>query len=243
MNDFGGNRTHFITDTNPQQIIEQLKSRGIDEAHFNNGTFTLPKDIFAPNFLAAFQRVLDLQKDMQTPLIVALNSDKSMRDSYVGKGNEKELNDNLVSQEDRAENILSLLGAMYAHRHCVVVMYDEQTPRELYAELTKRIKTLSLHKVGFGTSPDDKPIIGSKNFAFVHASPLYNDEKPVMHSETPSTDPSARTPDVVEKLTEEVGPHGQPYITTKGGLLMPVPAALQKYSATKDDPRPQFLQS
>lgn len=242
MQDFGGENTHFVQDLNVSDITSSLRARGICDAHFNNGTFTLPKDVFAPNFLAAFQRILDLHPDTRSSLIVALNSDKSMRDSYRGKPNEEELNDELKSQEVRAENILSLLGSMYPYRKSAVIIYDEQTPRELYSalKLQKTIEMLSLHKVGFGTSPGDKPIIGSAEFPFVHASPLYNDEKPVMHQDTPVDDPSARAPDMVEKLTEKRGLHKKPYITTKGGLLIPVPKELAKYSAPPSGPRLNF---
>ncbi|MEM6811353.1 MAG: hypothetical protein AAF549_02690 [Pseudomonadota bacterium] len=243
MHDFGGTNIHFIEELDPTDIVSSLKARGIENAHFNNGTFNLPRDIFAPNFLAAFQRILDLQKDRQSPLVVALNSNISMRDSFVGKPNEEELNDKLISQDERAENILSLLGTQYPYRQVVVILYDEQTPAELYGALRDSLNMLSLHKVGYGTNPKDKPIIGSKFFSFVHASPLYNDEKPAMHQETPQDHPTARTPDVVEKLTEEIGPHGQPYITTKGGLLMPVAKELRQYSATENDPRPAYQQS
>jgi hypothetical protein len=166
-----------------------------------------------------------------------------MRDFYVGKPNEKELNDELLSQEARAENILSLLEKMYPYRKSAVILYDEQTPRELYSALQAQVDLLSLHKIGYGTNSKDKPIIGGVYFPFVHASPLYNDEKPLMHSDTPSEDSSARKPDVTERLTETVGPHGTPYITTAGGLLMSVPKDLQKYSALSDDPRPALQNS
>jgi hypothetical protein len=231
MQGFGGQNIHIIRDTDPRDIHAQLKALGIKGGHFNNGTFTLPKDKFAPAFLATFKRISDILEDNDAPLIVAINSDKSMIDSYEGKENEEDLVAKLVPQQERAQNVTSLLSALYPDRPVVAIFYDEQTPFELYEELYVSGYSMdSLHKVGFGTSLDDKPIIGAEFFDWVYACPLPFDEKPVMHQDTRDATSTDRQPDVVEKLTEVIGPHGKPYITKEGKLLFPVPPTLQKYA-------------
>ncbi len=238
MQDFGGQNTHIITDTDPRAIHAQLAARGIQSGHFNNGTFNMPKDKFAPAFLAAFKRVLDLHDgETETPLIVAINSDKSMINSYQDKENKNELISKLILQQERAQNVVSLLSALYPDRPVVAIFYDEQTPFELYEDFYVRDFSMnSLHKVGFGTSREDKPIIGAQFFNLVYACPLPFDEKPVMYKDTRDTVSTDRQPDFVEKLTEVNGPHGRPYITKDGKILFDLPPALEHYSATVDAP-------
>ncbi len=242
MQSFGGQNAHIITDASPVAIASQLNARGITAGHFNNGTFMLPKDKFAPAFLAAEKRVTDLRDPVDGPdvaIIVAINSDKSMRDSYLGKDNEAELNANLIPQTQRANDTVGLLSALFPNRPVAVIFYDEQTPHELYEGLSKEgFGMKSLHKVGYGTSADDKPIIGSEFFDWVYACPLPFDAKPVMHKDTRDAVATDRRPDVVEKLTEAVGPHGAPYITAQGKLLFPVPASLSQYAAAQGGPAP-----
>ncbi len=231
MQEFGGQKTHIIDAVGADAIYDALVVRGITEAHFNNGTFTLPKNTFAPAFLAAFKRVTDLRDPVVgagIPLVVAINSDKSMRDSYVGKDNEAELNQKLVPQHERAQNAVSLLSALYPHRKVAAVFYDEQTPHELYQGLSANgFGMKSLHKVGFGTSADEKPIIGAEFFDFVYACPLPFDAKPIMYTDTRDALPTDTRPNLVEKLTEVIGPHGAPYMLKDGTLLFPLPLDLQ----------------
>ncbi len=237
MQAFGGQKVHIIEETGAKSIHEALVSRGIYEGHFNNGTFTLPKEKFAPAFLAAFKRVTDLRDSINgsnVSLVVAINSDKSMRDSYAGKDDEAKLIENLVPQLERAENAASLLSALYPDRPVAIVFYDEQTPHELYSGLSERGFGLkSLHKVGFGTNKDEKPIIGAEFFEWVYACPLPFDAKPVMYSDTRDALETDVRPNIVEKLTVEHGPHGAPYILKDGTLLFPLPADL-KYLGVRE---------
>ncbi|MFA5591719.1 MAG: hypothetical protein WC989_00195 [Micavibrio sp.] len=241
MKSFGGQHTHIIQETGADSILKALKARGIKAGHFNNGTFMLPEEKLVPAFLSAFKRVVDLRNDNETPLIVAINSDKSMLASYQGKENEQDLIRGLVPQQQRAEMVVSILSALWPERDAAAIFYDEDTPYALYSGLHGGGFGLkSLHKVGYGTNPSDKPIIGAEFFDWVYACPLYNDERPVMHKETRNAQPADRQPDLVERLTDETGPHGKPYITAGGKLLFPVPPALQKYAPVAEDgPRPE----
>ncbi len=234
MEGFGGQNAHIITDTNPAEILNALHARGINEGHFNNGTFTLPRNIFAPAFLAAQKRIADLRDDIDgelMPMIIAINSDKSMRDSYVARPDEADLNLKLIDQNQRAKNVVSTLSALFPKRPVVAIFYDEQTPYELYKFLYDNAFNMkSLHKVGFGTSADEKPIIGAEFFEWVYAYPLPFDAKPVMYADTRDVNAQDVRPNLVEKLTEVIGLHGSSYITTKGKLLFPLPEALQEFA-------------
>lgn len=237
MQDFGGQKVHVIEETGAAAIFDALKARGITQAHFNNGTFTLPKQKFAPAFLAAFKRVTDLRDPVNgadVPLVVAINSDKSMKDSYAGKDNEAALSANLVPQAERAENVASLLSALYPDRPVAIVFYDEQTPRELYSGLSGYGFGLkSLHKVGFGTSREEKPIVGAEFFEWVFACPLPFEAKPVMYNDTRDSLETDVRPNLVEKLTVVHGPHGAPYMIPDGTLLFSLPMDL-KYLGVRE---------
>ncbi|PZO82695.1 MAG: hypothetical protein DI626_09835 [Micavibrio aeruginosavorus] len=247
MQDFGGQKVHIIEETGAAAIFDALKARGITQAHFNNGTFMLPKEKFAPAFLAAFKRVTDLRdpvNGVNVPLVVAINSDKSMKDSYAGKDNEAALVENLVPQEERAANAASLLSSLYPDRSVAVVFYDEQTPHEIYSGLSKLGFGLkSLHKVGFGTSDKEKPIIGAEFFEWVFACPLPFDAKPVMYNDTRDALETDVRPNLVEKLTVVHGPHGAPYMIPDGTLLFSLPMEL-KYLGVREtrlgDAAPEF---
>ncbi len=235
MRSFGGQNTHVVKDTDPQVISNSLNALGIKDGHFNNGTFTLPKDVFAPAFLAAFKRVIDLKDGIDTPLIVAINSDISMIQSFKGKDNEAELVKTLISQEERAQNVISLLSGLFPNRSVVAVFYDEQTPHELYRGLSQNgFGMRSLHKVGYGTTPNEKPIVGAEFFEWVYACPLPHDAKPFMYNDTRDVNSNDRQPDVVEKLTEVIGPHGSPYLTKEGLPLFKLPTELAYLGVKKD---------
>ena len=245
MCSFGGTNTHIIEDTNPEIILTRLNSIGIRRGHFNNGTYTLPKDVFAPAFLAAFRRVIDLQPEAGVPLIVAINSDKSMIDSFKGKNNEDVLVQDLAPQIERAKNVTSLLSALFPDRQTVAIFYDEQTPFELYEALNKNgFDISSLHKVGFGTSPDDKPIIGAQFANWVYACPAPFAGKPVMYTDTRAANEFDTRPNLVEDITEVIGPHGATYIQKGNGgkILFPVPAVLSQYSLATQGVQPALKQ-
>lgn len=225
---------HIIQSTSLKDIFSGLARLNLHRAHFNNGTFTLPVDTYAPGFLAGFQCTLDqVEAAPDDALIVAINSDQSMQDSYWGKPDEKEQIANLIPEIERASDLVDLMAAMYPDRQNVVIMYDNPTPEELYRNLRRSFPSLgaSLHKIGFGTNPNDKPIVGGKYFDHLLAYPFHFDGKPVLHAETRKRLPEDRDPDAVEKLTEFIGPHGAPYITPGGGLLFPVLSVLQRFAA------------
>lgn len=245
MQGFGGQKTHIIEDTNRRLILRQLQALGIESAHVTNGTYMLPRDKLAPSFLAAYKRVIDLKGDMAGPLLIAANSDKSMLDTYASKPNREELVANLVPQEIRLSTVVSLASELFPDRTVVGVFYDEDTPKKLYGVLKAAHPSFAtLHKTGYGTSPDDKPIVGAKQADWVFACPLFYDAKPVMHADTRNFELSHRVPDVIEDLTTVIGPHGQPYITKQGGLLFPLPASLMQYAAPSNGgPKPEDPQA
>lgn len=231
--------THIVQSTSLRDIFREMARLNLGRAHFNNGTFTLPVDTYAPGFLAAFQCTLDqLKAAPYDALIVAINSDQSMLDSYWGKPDEAELIKKLIPEDKRASDLVDLMAAMYPDRQNVVIKYDNPTPEELYRNMRRTFPSLgaSLHKLGFGTNPKDRPIIGGKYFDHLLAYPFHFDAKPVMHADTRERLPEDRDPDAVEKLTEIIGPHGQPYITSDGKLLFPVPPALQQFAAPRQGP-------
>jgi hypothetical protein len=59
-------------------IIPALAGKDIGAGHFTNGTYAPPAALAVPTVLAGFQYAVDREVNKDTPLIIAVNSDKSM---------------------------------------------------------------------------------------------------------------------------------------------------------------------
>ena len=167
---------HLIHSTKKHEILAELQRLEVKGAHFTNGVYSMSTKIIVPTTLAGFRYVLESQPHL--PLIIALNSDESMR--QIGK--------EVEPQEVRAEKIAGPLAEAFPDNKVLILFYDETTPNELYATLKRYHHTRTLHKWGYGTEPSAPKIEGAELFDFVYAYPLPNDQKPVCWYETPLAD-------------------------------------------------------
>jgi hypothetical protein len=161
-------------------LINELKEHGISEGHFTNGTYSAPSDVVLPTTLAGFNYVIDHETKPGIPLIIAVNSAKSMLGILDKKGASEDERNALENQQVRAEKVAIPLALEHPDRKVVIVFYDEETPNKLYDELKKNGFGLeSLHKWGYGTKPGAPVIEGAENFNVVYGFPLPNDDKPL----------------------------------------------------------------
>lgn len=224
---------HIIETTDKAVIASKLGilTRGGGSVFANNGTYAFPKDALLPTTLAAFQFIVDrFATSPNDVLLVALNSDASMQVFYDGKGTPAEERENFVT---RAAKITGALSSQFAGHRVVIIVYDEETPHELYEHLSNSGLPLdTLYKFGYGTDKKAPPIIGGEFFERVLAFPMPNDEKPFAFDQTEMRG----MPFVPEfyNLTKEDGSHGVPYLTPQGKILFPVVPELRKYTASFD---------
>lgn len=235
MQGFGGANIHLLNGSSTDDTIRYLKAVGIigvipRAVHMTNGTYTLPISKIVPTTLAGFacinQKLGFFSKS--DVIMIAFNSDKSMRNSYVGRPNQQKLNDELESEEVRAKKVLLPLSEYFVGHDIVGVFYDEETPLELFTAFKRAgLNMKTIHKHGYGTNPDDKPIIGAGFFERVFAFPLLGDERPVMHNETRVSngyDVYPKPEDVIKLWEEKLG--GLSYLSTDGRILFPAPSSL-----------------
>lgn len=162
-----------IHSTDFADIIAVLPAGG---AHFTNGTYAPPAALIVPTTLAGFEHVNSVEA---LPMVVAINSDVSMRN--MGKGE-------FESQLLRAEKIKRPLAEKFPNQEIYIIFYDEPTPVELYKALAATGRTATLHKWGYGTTPEAPRIEGAEFFKTVYAFPLPNDTKPVCWFDTAPQD-------------------------------------------------------
>lgn len=136
-------------------------------AHITNGTYAYSPSLILPTTLVGFEYVSKLKK---LPLIVAINSDKSM--NRIGKSDYEE-------QNSRANKVGIPLSKHFSDHQIIIIFFDEETPTSLYKILSKYKVTTTLHKWGYGTNPSAPKIEGAEFFDKVYAFPLLNDKKPV----------------------------------------------------------------
>lgn len=222
-------RTVTINLTDKDGIVECLKKIGVDRAHFTNGTYTMPVDKMMPTTLAGFQCVSDNFSKPTDAFVIAINSDISMSRIMDAKNASVEERAAVESQLMRAHKVAGPLQAQHPDREIVVMFYDEDTPTALYDHLAENgFDMVTLHKHGYGTEPNAPRIEGAHNFSKVLAFPLPHDEKPVCYELTQRGNQTGTV--TVVKLTEEVGPHGAPYISKSGEVLFPLNHdSLKKY--------------
>lgn len=168
----------LIESTAHEEILTKLNLLNVTNAHFTNGTFALAPEITVATTLAGFKHVLtDSHPDL--PLVIAINSDESMR--LIGKTDFKD-------QKTRASIVAKPLAETFPNNRVIVMFYDEKTPNKLYELLAKNKITYSLHKWGYGTEPNAPKIEGAELFHVVYGYPLVMDTKPVCWEDTPVVD-------------------------------------------------------
>lgn len=168
----------LIESTNHEEILAKLKALDVASAHFTNGTYAFGPEITVATTLAGFKHVLaDNNPDL--PLIIAINSDESMR--LLGKTDFKD-------QKTRANIVAKPLAEAFPKNKVIIMFYDEKTPNKLYELLSKNKITYSLYKWGYGTEPNAPKIEGAELFSVVYGYPLVNDTKPVCWEDTPVVD-------------------------------------------------------
>lgn len=225
-------------------LVEKFSS-----GHFTNGTYAPPTALVVPSNLAAFQYAADNEITENTPVIIAVNSDKSMSgiiDKKIELGTASNADkERLEDQNARALKVAVPLALQHPNRRVVAVFYDEETPNWLYGSLRAEsfgMETLS--KGGYGTDPNAGVIEGAENFRRVNAHPLPNDIKPVCAELTRKTGQKGNVH--IVDLRTEIGPHGRPYISPKNECLFPLAAELAIYgeqisqpsAAAKPTPQP-----
>lgn len=221
---------------NKASILIGLQDHGVTAGHFTNGTYIMPIGKIIPTTLCAFEYVKDYLARPGDALVIAINSDHSMRGIMDAKNASPEDRASVEDQVARARKVSIPLALQHPDRQIVILFYDEETPTPLYDFLAENgFNMQSLHKWGFGTEKGGKRIEGAHNFATVLALPLPNDTKPVCYELTQEEDQTDIN--IIVKLTETIGSHGAPYITAAGELLFPLnDAALQIYGPRSESP-------
>lgn len=200
----------IINSTNPEQITAELYRMHVKGAHFTNGTYAPPAKMIVPTTLAGFKHVTKLYP--QLPIIVATNSDESMR--CIGKTD-------FESQDVRAKKVAEPLAEMFPNNKIIILFYDEATPNNLYKALKGQGHTRTLHKWGYGTTPDAPKIEGAEFFEHIYAYPLPNEQKPVCWNETPGLETQQTL--IVEDLRGR--------LIAADGVLFEVPESLRQHQS------------
>lgn len=200
----------LIESTKHEEILAKLNLLGVTSAHFTNGTFAFGPEITVATTLAGFKHVI-ADNNPNLPLIIAINSDDSMR--LLDKADFK-------NQKTRAQIIAKPLAEAFPENQVIVIFYDEKTPNQLYELLAKNKMTHSLYKWGYGTEPNVPKIEGAELFDVVYAYPLVDDKKALCWNDTPVVDQTSiiKVADLRGKL-----------ITAERKCLFPLPESLKIY--------------
>lgn len=224
---------HMIAGTDEQGIAADISALNIGNIHCTNGTYMMPAEKIVPTFLAGFQFIDQEVAEKNDAFLVAVNSDKSMRNIMTAKGTPDAA---FEPQQIRAQKMADPLAALFPDRQIIVVFYDKDTPTDLYNTLATEgdLRLASLFKWGYGTDPNAPRIEGAGNFTRVFGFPLPNDEKAICHDLTPVEDQS----EMVQVLKL-----GQ-YITADNKLVFDLPESLANYrskpAAAGSPPSPQI---
>ena len=202
-------------------VPEQLACiEGSPDIHATNGTYMHPAKAIVPKMLAAFQFVADFVAKPDDIFVVAVNSDISMRGIMNAKNAGAAEIATLQSETRRALKVLIPLALQHPNRIIVSMFYDEDTPQRLCdAVHSARVALGSLHKWDYGTEPNASKHIGVYRFNNTYSFPSPADSNPVSFYLPPHEDQSGIVK--VERLTEEFGKHGAPYMNMAGQLLFP----------------------
>jgi len=201
----------MIESTNHEEIFARLQALKVTGAHFTNGTYAFGPEKTVATTLAGFKYVLTAN-DPDLPLIIAINSDTSMR--LMGKTD-------FLNQKTRADNVLKPLAKAFPDNEVIGIFYDDKTPNDLYAFLAKNNITHTLYKWGYGTQPEVPKIEGAELFKVVYAYPLVDDLKPLCWEETP----------VVNQTNIKVVDLRGVLITPDRKCLFPLPESLSCYQS------------
>jgi hypothetical protein len=233
MKKVGEDRTVIIGYTRPSVMVVELNKHGFKEGHFTDTEFLKAED--EPMLLASYKRVTDLHSNKKVPLIVALNSDQSLRDFYLGKPNEAELKANHIPQNIRAKKVVSLLSECFPDRKIAVVFFNEPDAYELYKSLNFwGMGMRTVHKTGLDVKQQNKPVIGGGFFDYVFAWPHYTGNKPLTHVDREKLFKGDRKPHRVEDLTKLQMQFNSRYISKEGALLFKLPKKLKHYGPRDD---------
>lgn len=203
---------HYVESLKINDIAEVISKFG-KGAHFTNGTYAFAAELIVPTTLAGFKRVTQTQAHL--PLVIAVNSDVSM--NVLGKRD-------FEPQATRAAKAAEPLAKLFTNNHIIIIYYDEKTPNELYEGLKSYNLTRTLHKWGYGTTPDTPKIEGAECFEIVYGFPLPNDIKPVCYDDTAMAEKPQKI--VVDDLRDS--------LISKEGLLFELPEELQMYAAKQE---------
>lgn len=233
MNETADNKVSLIFDTDLLNISAVLDATseidGVEVMHATNGTYIADPDLYLPTLISGFQYIADNVAGERDAFVVFINSDQSLKDMYDKTGDERFKD--FPDQFERMTVIAKAMQVQFQGRPIIIGYYDQETPTELYETLSNEsyVAMGSLYKFGYGTNPEAKKIEGADCFDVTIGFPFPNDAKPVCHDITDAEDQSH----VVEvfKLTEEIGPHGKPYMTSDNKVLFPLAEELQQHSA------------
>lgn len=199
-----------IESTDHQAILAKLKLLAPEGAHFTNGTYALPQRITVATTLAGFKYVLD-NNNSALPLVIAINSDKSMQDMKKTGFEE---------QNARAKDVAIPLAETFPHNRIIVIFYDEPTPNALYEVLSEKNMTCSLSKWGYGTDSNAPRIEGAEYFQIVYGFPFVDDLKAVCWQDTERGNQQGRI---------EVADLRGTLITPQRQCLFPLPGHLSAF--------------
>lgn len=169
---------HLIESTAPEEILAKLKVLDVTSAHFTNGAYAFGPEITVATTLAGFKHVVT-DNVPGLPLVIAVNSDESMR--ALGKTDFKD-------QKTRADIVAKPLAEAFPGNKVIVMFYDEKTPNKLFESLHEKKITHTLYKWGYGTAPDAPKIEGAELFNVVYGFPLVSNNRPLCWNDTPVAD-------------------------------------------------------
>jgi len=234
------NNLDIISSTSTADIISWLKKENVQAIHATNGIYAAPRDLVVPTTLAGFEYITDQPENAAGALVIAVNSDKSVRHlAHHAAAEGKTFKAPNEDENTRARKVLEAVAAQHPNRKVIGLYYDETTPNALYDALAgdPDINMKTLFKFGYGTDPKSARIEGAANFSTIYGFPFPNDDKPLCHELTVDEDQSAFV--CVHDLTVENRMHNTPYLSKSNKVLFPVATSLVQYRQLPEAPQTQ----
>lgn len=178
-----------LIDTDKSELIDGLKDGDFKRVHATNGPYDKPLSVIHDTTVAGFQYVADCHAKTRD-FLIAINSDKSLKRLAIQKaGGVGKARVDFESLRERVDKVVSILSGEFKKQNAAIVFYDEDTPHELYKALHQSgIRMTSLHKWGYGTTPDAPSIAGAEFAKHVYGFTLPEktaDMKPTYWDFTP----------------------------------------------------------
>ena len=221
-----------IMSARPDDVVTALKKDNTQSLHVTNGAYVPAAKILVPTTVAGFQYLHDTHPDKSASMLVAINSNKSMRDALEARNAPGAEFDALEDQYARARKFIPLLTAQFPERRVIMAFYDEQDPVALYGTIDAAgIPIRTLHKWGYGTGDNPKPILGAEFAQSVYGYPFASATEHMRPAFWDVTPEGQKGSVKIVDLTKAAGPHGRAYLSDDNKLLFPVASQLKTFAA------------